>query len=108
MTRTLPPPDPEIFGLEPEHDWCYYFQKGDLARQTGDWKTAIALYKEAQKKGLAPSFGTEYIPFIEAYAQTGDWKNADKLTRLAQKTNPETKRYCATPGPVTVNFPPRM
>lgn len=87
-----PPPDPEIFGLEPEHDWCYYFQKGDLARQTGDWKTAIALYREAQKKGLAPSFGSEYIPFIEAYAQTGDWNNAAKLTRLAQKTNAGHKK----------------
>jgi hypothetical protein len=87
-----PPPDPEIFGREPQHDWCYYFQKADLARQTGDWKQVVALYKEAQDKGFAPSLGTEYIPFIEAYAQTGDWKNASKLTRLAEKTNAGQKK----------------
>lgn len=82
-----PPPDPDIFGPEPEHDWCYYFQKADLARQTGDWKAVITLYQESKEKDLVPSFGSEYIPFIEAYAQTGDWENASKLTRLAQKTN---------------------
>jgi hypothetical protein len=87
-----PPPDPEIFGPEPEHDWCYYFQKADLARQTGDWKTVIALYKESQDRGFAPALGTEYIPFIEAYAQTGGWENASKLTRLAQKTNAGQKK----------------
>jgi hypothetical protein len=87
-----PPPDPDIFGQEPEHDWCYYFEKGDLARQVGDWKTAIALYKESQEKGLAASFGSEYIPFIEAYAQTADWANAAKLTQLAQKTNSGHKK----------------
>jgi hypothetical protein len=87
-----PPPDPEIFGPEPEHDWCYYFQKADLARQTGDWKTVVALYKEAQDKSLTPSLGTEYIPFIEAYAQTGEWKKASSLTRLAQKTNAGQKK----------------
>jgi hypothetical protein len=92
-----PPPDPEIFGHEPEHDWCYFFEKADLARQTGDWKTAISLYKESQGQGLAPSFGSEYIPFIEAYAQTGDWNTASKLTRLAMKTNAgEKKILCNT------------
>jgi hypothetical protein len=87
-----PPPDREIFGPEPEHDWCYYFQKADLARQTGDWKTVIALYKESQDRGFAPSLGTEYLPFIEAYAQAGGWENASKLTRLAQKTNAGQKK----------------
>jgi hypothetical protein len=87
-----PPPDPQIFGPEPAPDWCYYFQKADLARQTGDWKQVIALYKESQSKGFAPSLGTEYIPFIEAYARTDDWQTASKLTRLADKANAGQKK----------------
>lgn len=79
------PPDPEIFGAEPDHGWCYYFQKADLARQEGDWKTVLALHKEAQQKDLRPMTGSEYIPFIEAYAQTGNWQEAQKLTRTAYK-----------------------
>ncbi|MGB8980459.1 MAG: hypothetical protein WCC12_01140, partial [Anaerolineales bacterium] len=81
------PPDPDIFGPEPVRDWCYFFEKADLARQTKDWKTAIALYRQAKQQGYAPGYGAEYIPFIEAYAQTGDWQTAYDLTRAAQKQN---------------------
>jgi hypothetical protein len=84
---SAPLPDPEIFGPEPEHDWCYYFQKADLARQTGDWERVISLFKEARQKDFKPGVGSEYLPFIEAYAQTGDWQEAYELTRAAHKTN---------------------
>jgi hypothetical protein len=86
------PPDPDIFGPEPPHDWCYFFEKADLARQTKDWKAAIALLKQAKKQGFAPEFGAEYIPFIEAYAQTGDWRTAYELTLAAQKQNSGLKK----------------
>lgn len=39
-TRTL---RSDIFGPEPAHDWCYYYQKGDLARQTQDWEQVVDL-----------------------------------------------------------------
>ncbi len=93
-----PPPNPDIFGLEPAHDWCYFFQKGDLARQEKDWDTAITLYKQAQRNGFTPEYGAEYMPFIEAYAQTGDWQKASDLTDAAQKTNSGLKKCCATAG----------
>jgi len=82
-----PPPDPDIFGPEPVRDWCYFFEKADLARQTKDWETVIALYKQSKQQGHAPGYGAEYIPFIEAYAQTGDWQTAYDLTRATQKQN---------------------
>ncbi|HEY9153144.1 MAG TPA: hypothetical protein VIN60_09690 [Anaerolineales bacterium] len=78
-------PDPNIFGPEPAHDWCYFFEKADLARQTKDWNTIIALYQQANQSGLSPQSGAEYIPFIEASAQTGDWQKAYDLTLSAQK-----------------------
>jgi hypothetical protein len=91
-----PPPDPHVFGREPERTWCYYFQKADLARQQQDWKGVIALYEEAKQKGFAPEHGAEYIPVIEAYAQTGDWQEAFKLTRAAEKVNSGLKKMlCA-------------
>ena len=34
-TPDIPPR--EIFGSEPAHGWCYYFQKASLARQLKDW-----------------------------------------------------------------------
>ncbi len=90
LSRIIPAPasaapDPNIFGPEPVHDWCYFFEKADLARQSKDWKTVMALHQQAMQKGLAPQYGAEYLPFIEAYAQTGNWQKAHDLTLAAQK-----------------------
>jgi hypothetical protein len=78
-------PDPAIFGMEPPHTWCYFFEKADLARQMKDWDTILRLGAEAQAKKLDPSSGGEYLPFIEAFAQTGQWSQAHDLSIAAQK-----------------------
>jgi hypothetical protein len=82
-------PDPTIFGPEPSHGWCYYFEKSDLARQLGDWQAIIQLASTAESKGYGPVMGSEYIPFIEAYVRTGDWSKAYDLSLEAQKITPK-------------------
>ncbi|MBN2047368.1 MAG: hypothetical protein JW750_05965, partial [Anaerolineaceae bacterium] len=74
--RTLPT---AIFGKEPAHEWCYYFQKADLARQNGDWKTVLTLMDEAARLGYATKFGWESVPALMAYANTGDWEAFEDL-----------------------------
>ncbi len=81
-------PDPDIFGAEPRHTWCYFFEKADLARQMKAWNTVIELGSEAEAKGLVPSSGSEYLPFIEAFAQTGQWSKANDLSMAALKVTP--------------------
>jgi len=77
-------PDAAIFGVEPAHTWCYYFEKADLARQMQDWSTILKLGAEAKGKGLGSNSGSEYLPFIEAYAQTGQWSQAFELSLNSQ------------------------
>jgi hypothetical protein len=90
------PPDIEIFGSEPLNNWCYFFEKADLARQTKDWNQVLVLYDQAQQMDFSPNVGAEYIPFIEAYAQTGDWQKAYELTLAAQELAPGyRKMLCA-------------
>ena len=77
-------PSKELFGAEPEHGWCYYFEKADLARQFADWETAAALGDEAQSKGFQPTLSGsnsayEWQPFVEAYAHLGRWQDAANL-----------------------------
>lgn len=62
----------KIFGPEPEHGWCYYFEKADLALQQGDLQAVAVLANEAARLGLAPNEPLEWMPFLQAYAQTGD------------------------------------
>jgi len=101
LSRIIPdsaaaPPDPDIFGPEPERTWCYFFEKADLARQTEDWSTIIDLYTQAQQAGFSPDYGAEYIPFIEAYARADDWQKAYDLTLAAQKEGKGLKKMlCA-------------
>jgi hypothetical protein len=77
-------PDPATFGVEPAHTWCYYFEKADLARQMKDWQTVLNLGAEAKTMGLGSNSGSEYLPFIEAYAQTGQWSQAYQMSQDAQ------------------------
>ena len=53
MRSTTPSPPPMLFGPEPPHTWCYYFQKADLARQRGDWDEVARLGDEARELGFA-------------------------------------------------------
>jgi hypothetical protein len=80
------PPPADVFGPEPPHKWCYYFEKADLARQLRDWDTVLRLDAQATAAGYAPDFGPEYVPFIEAYAQRGNWSRAFELSQAAQES----------------------
>ncbi len=74
-------PDATVFGDEPERDWCYFFQKIDLARQLGDWDEVFILIRQAHTAGLAPKVGVELLPLVEAYAMTGDFQSAIYLSQ---------------------------
>jgi hypothetical protein len=69
-----------VFGLEPAHGWCYYYQKADLARQQGNWNKVLEIGQQAFDQGLSPNDPIEWMPFLQAYAQTG---NIDRLKELA-------------------------
>lgn len=85
-----------IFGPEPEHDWCYFYEKADLARQYGEWGKIVELGAQAFKKGFTPAIGMEYEPFIEGYARAGNWEEAYQLTVKANKlTENMGKTLCA-------------
>jgi hypothetical protein len=72
---------PAVLGAEPAHTWCYYFEKADLTRQTGDWAQVAKIGDKAFAIPYYPDDYSEYLPFIEAYASTGRWEDARDLTR---------------------------
>ena len=72
-------PPQHIFGDEPEHTWCYYYQKADLARQYQDWAQVVVIGEEAFEQKYYPEELTELYPFVEGYAKTGNWSRALEL-----------------------------
>ena len=66
----------QLFGDEPHPEWCYFFEKADLARQFGKWEEVVSLYQQAEVKGLKPLDEVEWLPIIEAYAHLYEWESA--------------------------------
>jgi hypothetical protein len=107
LSLILPEADPpahppaQYFGSEPEHNWCYYFEKADIARHAGDWQEVVRLGKQAFSLNtrLYEVNATELLPYIEGYAQTGDWQRARELTNEAQRLTFRMQRIlCDTWG----------
>jgi hypothetical protein len=72
-------PPSALFGKEPPHEWCYYFQKASLARQRGDWEEVARLGDEAMALSMHPVDRIEWVPFIEAYAYLGRYDTVNRL-----------------------------
>jgi hypothetical protein len=94
----------QIFGNEPAHTWCYYYEKADLARQYQDWSEVVALWDQAVQKGYEPGNGVEYLPFIEGFAHLGDWETAEQMTHTAEgMTRVMAPSLCDTWGRIQVD-----
>jgi hypothetical protein len=72
----------QLFGAEPAHGWCYYYQRADLARQTGDWAEVARLAREVPLEEFAASDPVEWIPFMQAHLLLGDAQALNDLVEL--------------------------
>lgn len=94
LTRIIPAPaepavPPAGFHFrENTGGWCYYFQKIDLANQTGNFAEAVGLWREAQQAGFKPANVSEYYPVIESLALTGNLVEAGDITVTVQGQRP--------------------
>ncbi len=91
QTRASVPRTPPLFADEPAHDWCYYFEKADLARQMGDWR-AVADFGDRAFAVDHPNDASERLVFIEGYAHVGRWGRAEELSLQASEQNPAVNR----------------
>jgi hypothetical protein len=90
-------PAEDVFGKEPEHTWCYYYEKGDLAYQSGDYTTVASLGDDAISHGFLPTDSQanspqEWLNFIESYARIGKWQNASDITESSFKVDHNYKQ----------------
>jgi hypothetical protein len=61
-----------LFGPEPEHGWCYYYEKAALARQRGEWGEIVRIGEQVLRQGYEAGDLIEWMPFLEAYAHEGE------------------------------------
>ncbi|MCX6054343.1 MAG: hypothetical protein NTZ74_05390 [Chloroflexi bacterium] len=77
-------PPENFFGKEDRNQWCYYFEKADLAKQQQLWQKTIDLYQEAEKAGFYPQVDSEWLPLIEALIQINESQKALEITKDIQ------------------------
>jgi len=86
---------PAFLGPEPKHNWCYYFEKIDLAVQLGHWEKAANLADRALeiKSALSRDNAPELIPLIYAYARAGRYTKAVELSMQAGSLSKKMHYY---------------
>ena len=82
----------EIYGPEPEADWCYYYQKADLARQLGNWDQVYEAGKDAFNLDYNAHNASEYIIYIEAYGRMKEYSQAISYSRIVLERYPALDR----------------
>jgi hypothetical protein len=80
-------PPLEMIGSELPHDWCYIYEKAELAAQQADWAEVLLLADQAQAADYVPAEGAssharEWLPMIKAYLYEGE---ADMAGQISQK-----------------------
>lgn len=85
---------PQALGKISTGDWCYYFERADLAKQEKQWDKVVTLYDQANQKGYKPYKAVEYVPLITAQAELGQVKQAlattQKAMAMSSTVNPVT------------------
>jgi hypothetical protein len=82
-----------IFGAEPPHTWCYYYQKAALAAQFEEWDKVNQLWSTATEQGYSPKNAVEMSPFIRALYKTNQPQKAEGLLLQAYKVDPKSATY---------------
>jgi hypothetical protein len=85
-----------VFGAEPAHGWCYYYQKADLARQRREWDQIPVLLKQALKEGQYPEDGLEWMPFLQASAVLNDVDKVRSTIKLVTTDKFLRLQACST------------
>ncbi|MCX6082963.1 MAG: hypothetical protein NTW32_25820 [Chloroflexi bacterium] len=94
LDAQAPKPAENIFGKEPKHNWCYYYQKAELALQKGDWAQAVILGDEAIQMEFHPNDAIEWMPFLQAYAYTRNTRKLGNLAKFFKQEPIDKKQVC--------------
>lgn len=81
-----------LVGPEPEHDWCYFFERAELAVQQQDWPQVVRLGQQAQvqQQKLSKDQAGELLPFILGYGFDGQTQAALALAQYMLRLQPKS------------------
>jgi hypothetical protein len=88
-------PPVEMIGKEPLHDWCFLYQKSELAAQNKQWQKVLDFLSEADEKGYQPGDGItharEWMPALQALIKDGQLARAEELSQTLIDENGQNR-----------------
>ncbi len=84
-----------IFGKEPPHEWCYYYQRADLALQQANWMSIRQIYGQTVQNGLKPADPLEWVPFIKAALELQDQSMLERISAELEEEVEFHSEVCA-------------
>lgn len=90
-----PAKPPAAIGKEPEHGYCYYFQKTALAQQMNDPEKAYSYAMSVLSSDLRPVYAPDLAPVVSAFLQAGDIQNAESLVASISISNEDMDYLCS-------------
>ena len=103
-------PPVQIFGSEPEHGWCYYFQRASLDVQRKDWDSVARFADQVLGAGSKPIDQSEWLPFLKGLVMVGRDDDAEQMALWIRHNETIRHRQCdylndtALPDPVRQAF----
>ncbi|HCK67361.1 MAG TPA: hypothetical protein DHW49_13960 [Anaerolineae bacterium] len=94
LSDTFQTPPLIPFGIEPEHGWCYYYQKASYARQVGDWEQVSVLGDAVFNLELQAQDQIEWMPFIQAYAYSENISRLQEIASMMSKDKLAFQQAC--------------
>ncbi|NJN80001.1 MAG: hypothetical protein HC797_05770 [Anaerolineales bacterium] len=76
-----------VFGAEPQHEWCFYYQSASLAFQRGDYESVLDIKQKAKKLGFSAQDPVEWMPFLQAAILLEDYDQAVEIARFIKKSS---------------------
>jgi hypothetical protein len=87
-------PPEHIYGPEPDHGWCYYFQRASLAAQLVEWQQVVELADAALSADIKPLDRSEWMPFLRGYIMVGRYDDAKELSLWIRDKGVIRHRQC--------------
>ncbi len=85
---------PAAIGSEPNHGFCYWFQKTALAQQNHDADSAYSYASEALRTGLLPVYASDLAPVILAFIATDDFESAETMLERTAVSSADMDYLC--------------